>query len=110
MTGGYFADADRIGDRAQDFDGHAQQARKVAESLKSVLDSGGNAWGDDAVGQSFDAAHTAPAARALELVGGLGDELDAIGAKFTAAAKTYRATDTAGAEDIGAAGRELGEA
>lgn len=107
MTQGFSADADRIGARSRDFGDHAQRARKVAETLQSSV--GEQPWGDDAVGQSFAAAHAAPAERALQLLGGLGGELDAMGAKFAGAAQTYRAVDDEGAGDVDAAGRGLGE-
>jgi hypothetical protein len=110
MTGGFAADADRIGARSHDFADHAQRARTVARSLQTALESAEQAWGSDAVGQSFAAAHAKPAGRALELLGGLGGELEAIGGKFSAAAGTYRAVDDAAVDDTRAPGRELGEA
>lgn len=108
MTGGFSADADRIGARSRDFGDHAQRARKVAESLQAGV--GDQPWGDDAVGQSFAAAHSGPAEKALQLLTGLGGELDAMGAKFADAAQTYRVVDESGAGDADAVRREVGEA
>lgn len=108
MTQGFSADADRIGARSRDFDDHAQRARTVAETLQSSI--GEQPWGDDEVGQSFAASHVDSAERAMGLLAGLGGELDAMGGKLAGAAETYRAIDQGGADDVGAAGRGLGEA
>lgn len=109
-AGGFEADAGRIGARAQDFADHAERARKVAETLQGALESAEQAWGDDAVGQSFAAGHAEPARLALQLLGGLGPELDGMGAKFAGAAGTYRAVDESAEDDARAAGRDFGEA
>ncbi|MGH3520649.1 MAG: hypothetical protein ACRDQ7_25410 [Haloechinothrix sp.] len=108
MTEGFFADADRLAARSGDFDGFAERAGKAADALRSALASGGPAWGTDAVGASFAAAHADPAAHALDLIAGLRPGLGEMGTKFADAATEYRAADESAIIGITAAGRDIG--
>lgn len=107
MTGGFFADIERLAERAKDFDEYERRARQVADTLADALESTGKAWGSDVVGQSFDAAHSADAEQAMELLGGLGGDLGGIGTKFADAANTYRSAEEGGLDGIASAGRGL---
>lgn len=108
MTDGFFADVERIAARSKDFDDHATRAKRVAESLDSTLESTGRAWGGDAVGERFDAAHGEAANQARELLSALGGELGELGAKFAGVAETYRASEASGLSDVQSVDRRLG--
>lgn len=106
MTG-FFADFERLAQRSKDFDEYAERAKKVADELSEALGSTGKAWGSDAVGQSFDAVHSADADEVLGMLGVLGGDLGGVGSKFADAAETYRAAEQGGQDGIDAAGRGL---
>lgn len=109
MTDGFFADAERIAGRSKDFDAFAERAGKVADALRTTLESTGKAWGDDAVGESFEAVHGDAARSVLDAVAGLKGELAELGGKFAEAAATYREADHGGVTEIGAVARALEE-
>lgn len=93
MSGGYEADADRLAARAAGFDGLARRAAAVAERLERALDGAERAWGDDAPGRSFAAAHAAPADEALTAVRTLAGRLTRFGADVGSAAGRYRGSE-----------------
>ncbi|TNC20659.1 hypothetical protein [Amycolatopsis alkalitolerans] len=97
MTG-FEADVDRLSARAKDFDALVERAARISAELEQALD--GAPWGDDMVGQSFAAAHTAPAAEAVERVKGLAGGLGGAGGSFADAARRYQAGDTGAADAI----------
>lgn len=107
MTGGFFADIERLAERSKDFEDYARRAKQVADELRDTLGASGKAWGADVVGQSFDAAHSAEADATMELLGGLGGDLGGVGAKFADAAATYRTAEQGGLDGITSAGRGL---
>ncbi|MQA61715.1 MAG: hypothetical protein GEU86_09510 [Actinophytocola sp.] len=109
MTDGFFADAERIAGRSKDFDAFAERAGKVADALRTTLESTGKAWGDDAVGESFEAVHGDAARSVLDAVAGLRGELTEVGAKFADAAAAYREAEYGGQTDIGGVARTLEE-
>lgn len=109
MTGGFFADIERLAKRAKDFEDYSERARELADTLSGTLESTGKAWGADAVGQSFDSAHSEDAKQTMDLLAGLKGALGGIGTKFADAATTYRAAEEGGLDDITSAGRALGD-
>ncbi|WP_236795747.1 hypothetical protein [Amycolatopsis sp. GM8] len=92
------ADADRLSAHAKDFAPIVDRATRISAELEQAL--GGAPWGDDVVGRSFSAAHTAPAADALDRVKGLADGLGGAGGSFAEAARRYQAGDAAAADTI----------
>ncbi|MPY77461.1 MAG: hypothetical protein GEV04_02995 [Actinophytocola sp.] len=110
MSDGWSADVERVAKHAHDFDTHAQRATRIANALRDALDATGAPWGSDEVGSSFDATHRSAADSALALFTGLGDTLGRMGARLADAAKTYQATDDAGADDVGRIARRVDQA
>lgn len=109
MTGehsGFAVETGALARHAEEFGPLAERASRIAAELRQVLDEEGHPWGGDAVGQSFAAAHAAPAAEAGERLDGLATELADIGARFADAAAAYRSADEAAA----AAARTTGPA
>lgn len=73
--------------------GLLERARAIAAELDDALAATGQAWGTDAVGSSFAAAHESAATETHERVRGLGAALEQAGAGFAAAAQAYRQVD-----------------
>lgn len=107
MTDGFGVDLDRLAHRATEFPELAERAGRLADGLKATLEATGTAWGEDAVGASFAAAHTEAAAEALDLLAGLRAGLTDVGSRFTDAAAEYRAADDSAITGITSAGRSL---
>lgn len=99
MTG-FEADIDRLSARAKDFDALVDRAARISADLERALDGAPTAWGDDAVGQSFAAAHTDPASETAARLTGLADRLSGAGGSFADAARRYQAGDSAAADSI----------
>ena len=100
---GFQADADQLSARAREFPGLAEQAGTIHRELSDALSAIGPCWGNDSVGQSFAAAHVAPADTALGSLGALPSQLDDVGARFAKTAAAYRDLDARGAQNITAA-------
>ena len=101
MTGGFEVDVDRLAARAKDFDGLVERAGKISADLDRALDGAATAWGDDVVGQSFSAAHAAPATETADTVRGLAGGLGEVGGSFGEAARRYQAGESGAVESIG---------
>lgn len=97
MTG-FEADVDRLSAHAKDFGPLADRAARISAELEQAL--GDAPWGDDAVGRSFAAAHTAPADEAMTGLKGLSGGLADAGGSFGDAARRYQASDSAAAHAI----------
>lgn len=93
MSEGFFADADRIAARSEDFEGYAERARAIARSLESQLRATGAAWGSDEIGARFAATHVERADRTFERIAGLEHDLREAGTRFAGAAAGYRSVD-----------------
>jgi hypothetical protein len=106
MTDGFTTDADALATRAGEFPDLAARAGAIHRELSEALSGFGPCWGTDRVGQSFAAAHTAPADATLGGLGELPDRLGSVGTRFADAAAAYRAQDAAGAVRIDAAGAQ----
>lgn len=103
MTDGFQADVEALADRAGQFGGLADRAGAIHRELTGSLTGIGSCWGNDAVGQSFGAAHVAPADGTLTGLGALPDRIDGVGGRFAGTAQAYREQDTSGAGTISSA-------
>ena len=97
---GYEVDADALTTHAKEFPGFAERAGGIHRELSEKLTELGPCWGNDSVGQSFAAAHVAPADATLGALGSLGDQLEDVGTRFTDTAAAYRTQDASGATRI----------
>ncbi|GAA1990445.1 hypothetical protein [Amycolatopsis minnesotensis] len=93
MTGGFSADTERGARRAKEFDDLSRRAHAIADELDRVLDGAESAWGSDAVGEGFKAAHADRAAEAAARIRALGTSLGEAGTSFGAAFTRLRAAD-----------------
>jgi hypothetical protein len=103
VTGGLEADVDRLAARAGDFDTLVERAGKISADLDSALEGAEAAWGDDAVGTSFAAAHAGRAGETADGVRGLAGGLREFGGSVREAARRYHAVDAEAGESIGEA-------
>lgn len=101
MTG-FQTDLARLAEGAEDFTAFAERARKIAGDLGGVLDSFGDCWGGDAIGQSFAASHVAPSGEALSGLNGLSAGFGGVGERFAETARTYRDTEEGNRNALGA--------
>ncbi|GAA5168585.1 MULTISPECIES: hypothetical protein [Amycolatopsis] len=99
MTG-FESDVERLSARAGEFDGLVERAARVSAELERALAGASAAWGSDAVGRSFAAAHVGAADEAAERVRGLAERLAQAGGSFAEAARRYRAGDEAAADAV----------
>jgi hypothetical protein len=95
---GFDADLVRLNEGAGEFTGFAERAGKIVTELSGVLDSVGQCWGTDLIGQAFASGYVAEANESLTVLDGLSARLGGVGERFSATAKTY------GKVDGGAAG------
>lgn len=95
MNDGFEADPARLTTQAGRFEDLVGRVAAIQRTLGESLASTGRCWGGDAVGQSFGAAHTAPADATLTRLTSLTEQLGGVGARFAATADTYTGTDEA---------------
>ncbi len=100
---GFRVEADRLTDRAGQFDGLAERVAGIHRDLADRLAAAGPCWGSDEVGQSFAAAHTAPADATLGTLDALPGQLGDVGGRFRSTAAAYRGTEQQNAQTIGSA-------
>jgi len=100
MNDGFAADPDRLATQAGQFDDLAGRVEAIHRTLADSLAATGQCWGGDAVGQSFDAAHTAPADGTLTQLAGLTGQLGGVGTRFADTATTYTGTDEGAVERL----------
>jgi hypothetical protein len=101
MTG-FRTDLARLAEGADDFTAFAERAGKIAGELGGVLDSLGDCWGGDAIGQSFASSHVQPSGEALSGLNGLSAGFGGVGERFAATARTYRETEEGNRNALGA--------
>ncbi len=94
------ADADRLTAGAGEFPALAERAGTIHRELSDTLGSIGACWGTDTIGQSFAAAHVAPADETLGRLGSLSDQLDEVGTRFAGTGSAYHDLDTGGAHRL----------
>lgn len=108
MSGpGFGVDPERLRAHAGELDGIAERAGRIAADLQQALDASGAPWGRDVVGQSFAAAHEAPAADALSRVSDLPSGLSGMGQRLTDAAGAYAAAEETAIGDLDEPGSGL---
>lgn len=90
MSNGFTADPDALLTQAAQFPDLADRVSSVHGILTDALSESGSCWGDDAVGQSFAAAHLPAANGTLDQLRQLPGQLGAVGDKFTATAVNYQ--------------------
>ncbi|GAA4834333.1 hypothetical protein [Saccharopolyspora rosea] len=98
---GFHADIGRLAAKAGEFDEHAAKAQRIADALRAAVESAGDCWGHDEVGEGFARAHCPAARRAMDELGEIPGRLRGIGAKFAATARTHQQADAEGAGEIG---------
>ncbi|MFC7341449.1 hypothetical protein [Saccharopolyspora griseoalba] len=98
---GFRSDLASLSGRADEFAEHAERARRAAADLRRAVESAGQCWGRDEIGQRFAAAHRAPAEETLAAVEEIPGRLREMGDKLAATADTARSADLANADEIG---------
>ncbi|MFJ6675328.1 WXG100 family type VII secretion target [Actinosynnema sp. NPDC091369] len=101
MTG-FRTDLARLAEGAADFTAFAERAGKIAGELGGVLDSIGECWGADAIGQSFAASHVQPSGAALSGLSGLSAGFGGVGERFAETARTYGEVEEGNRNALGA--------
>ncbi|MFE9745081.1 WXG100 family type VII secretion target [Saccharothrix saharensis] len=101
MTG-FRTDLARLAEGAADFTAFAERAGKIAGELGGVLDSIGECWGTDAIGQSFAASHVQPSGAALSGLSGLSAGFGGVGERFAETARTYGEVEEGNRNALGA--------
>jgi len=101
MHDGFEVDAERLADRATQFEPLVGRLGKIHQSLNDGL-ADGPCWGTDAVGQSFAAVHATPADDVLSRLSGLSDRLTAVHTRFKDTATTYQSGDQSALEHLNA--------
>lgn len=104
MGDGFEVDAERLADRATQFEPLAGRVAKIHGNLRDALGDGA-CWGTDAVGQSFAAVHATPADDALTRLSGLSDRLTAVRTRLAETATTYQSGDQTAVEHLKATER-----
>lgn len=101
MTG-FRTDLARLAEGADDFTAFAERAGKIAAELGGALDSLGDCWGADAIGQSFAAGHVQPSGEVLSGLTGLSAGFGGVGERFADSARTYREAEQGNSDALGA--------
>lgn len=104
MSDGFEVDAERLADRATQFEPLVDRLGKIHQNLSDAL-AGGPCWGTDAVGQSFAAVHADPADDAMTRLSGLSDRLASVRTRFTDTATTYQSGEQTAVEHLNATER-----
>jgi uncharacterized protein YukE len=99
---GFRTDLARLTDGAADFGAFAERAGKIAGDLGGLLDSLGDCWGGDAIGQSFAASHVRPSGDVLSGMSGLSAGFGGVGERFAETARTYREAEDGNRDALGA--------
>lgn len=94
---GFEVDADRLASRAAQFEPLVDRLDGIHRNLSEALT---NCWGTDAVGQSFNAAHAAPADDAIARLSALSGRLQGVSTRLTETANTYRAGDESATDHV----------
>lgn len=97
---GFEVDAERLASRAAQFEPLADRLNGIHRNLTEALT---NCWGTDAVGQSFAAAHAAPADDAVSRLSGLSGRLTSLRTRLTETAELYSSGDRSAEDNVKAA-------
>ncbi|WP_216214142.1 type VII secretion target [Amycolatopsis aidingensis] len=101
---GFAVDTDRLDAKAAELGELAERAAGIAAELDRALAATGAAWGTDAVGRSFAAAHEVPAEQTRERLRALPERIGELHRRLTEAAAAYRAGDAEAADRVRDAG------
>nr|WP_042195651.1 WXG100 family type VII secretion target [Kibdelosporangium sp. MJ126-NF4]CEL22139.1 hypothetical protein [Kibdelosporangium sp. MJ126-NF4]CTQ92920.1 hypothetical protein [Kibdelosporangium sp. MJ126-NF4] len=101
MKDGFRTDHERLAQHAGEFGGLADRAASIAGELNRTLDSLGQPWGKDEVGQSFAAIYSGPSTDTRSGVDGAAGQLRDMGDRLTAMARAYRSADSSAADGFG---------
>lgn len=99
---GFQTDLARLAEGAEDFTSFAERAGKIAGDLGGLLDSLGDCWGGDAIGQSFASSHVQPSGAALTALTGLSSGFGGVGERLAETARTYREAEAGNRDALGA--------
>jgi hypothetical protein len=100
---GFEVDAERLANRATQFEPLAGRIDKIHQSLTDALSQDGPCWGNDAVGQSFAAVHATPANDALTRLSTLPGRMTSVSTRLTDTANTYRTGESGAVDNVKAA-------
>ncbi|TDC96407.1 hypothetical protein E1161_02715 [Saccharopolyspora aridisoli] len=98
--GGFRSDIERLAQRAGEFEDLADQAQRIADTVRQAVESAGACWGDDEFGERFAAVHAPRADATLAAASALPGQLHALGRKFADTAETSRRTDADNADEL----------
>ncbi|TCO65610.1 WXG100 family type VII secretion target [Actinocrispum wychmicini] len=94
MNDGFRSDHETLARHAGEFDGHAEQAGRIAGDLTHTLDALGKPWGDDEVGQSFASVYSGPSEQTRTGLDAAAGHLTDMGTRLRTMAAAYRDVDT----------------
>ena len=97
---GFRVDSERLHAQAGEFGELAGQARRIADDLRHAVESAGQCWGNDEIGQRFAESHQRQAAQALDGLAALSGEFNGMGTKFAETASTHQQVDQANADGL----------
>lgn len=98
---GFRSEHTALTQHAGDFNGLAERAGKISGDLSGLLDSLGQSWGSDEVGQSFTAVYNGPSQETRKGLEGLSGQLDDMATRLTGMATAYREVDRGTAGRLG---------
>ncbi|GAB3504967.1 PE domain-containing protein [Amycolatopsis cihanbeyliensis] len=101
---GFAVDTEQLAAKAAELGELAERAAGISADLERALAATGRAWGTDAVGQSFAAAHDTPARETLDRLRALPEQLGDMHRRLTDAAAAYRAGDAEATDRVRDAG------
>lgn len=100
MNDGFTADPDRLVTEGGRFDELVGRVGEIHRTLTDALSANGECWGSDAVGQSFGAAHVAPAEGTLTRLSSLTEQLGGVGTRFVDTGTAYAGSDEGAVEHL----------
>lgn len=103
MSDGFTVDPERLAAQAGQLDDLVGRVDRIHRTLADSLSATGRCWGGDAVGQSFEDAHAAPADGTMTNLSSLTERLGGVGSRLVDTATTYTGTDEGAVERLRAA-------
>ncbi len=103
MKDGFLTDYERLSRHAGEFGGLADRVASIAGELNRTLDSLGQPWGTDEVGQSFSKIYSAPSTETRTGLGAAPGQLRDMGDRLKAMAQAYRDVEKSAADGFGKA-------
>ncbi|MCE7006016.1 hypothetical protein LWC34_24745 [Kibdelosporangium philippinense] len=103
MKDGFLTDHERLSRHAGEFGGLADRVATIAGELNRTLDSLGQPWGRDEVGQSFAKIYAGPAGDTRTRLDAAPAQVRDMGDRLKAMAQAYRDVDKSVADGYGKA-------